>query len=103
MLANSVRRAAVQAVRTAAPRRAASTVSDVALVGIESRWARLPECEQAAIAEKLLDKQKGDWRQMTAQEKKAGASALPSRSSPQLTVAVRSLLHCLRQPLFACA
>ncbi|KAI9023264.1 cytochrome c oxidase subunit IV family [Hyaloraphidium curvatum] len=73
MFAAPARRALVAAARVA-PRpaaRAASTVSDAALVGLEARWGRLPECEQAAVAEKLLEKQKGDWRKMTQEEKRA--------------------------------
>lgn len=77
MFAAPARRAAASAVRLATPRRSATTVADVALVGLENRWSRLPECEQAAIAEKLLEKQKGDWRKMTSDEKRAGGFFAP--------------------------
>jgi cytochrome c oxidase subunit 4 len=52
--------------------RHASTVSDAALHGLEQRWTRLPECEQAAVAEKLAELQRGDWKQMTQDQKRAG-------------------------------
>jgi hypothetical protein len=72
MFAAPTRRLAATALRTQT--RSASTVSDLALSGLPSRWARLPECEQAAVAEKLLEKQKDDWRKMTMEEKKSGGS-----------------------------
>ncbi|KAJ3339477.1 Cytochrome c oxidase subunit 5A [Gonapodya sp. JEL0774] len=45
--------------------------SSAALATLESRWARLPECEQAAVAESLAEKQRGDWKKMTLEEKRA--------------------------------
>lgn len=76
--------------------RAASTVGEAALVGIESRWARLPECEQAAVAERLHEAMKGDWRKMSLQEKKAGGMD-GKRHRTGLTAT--SLLHRLRPAL----
>jgi cytochrome c oxidase subunit 4 len=43
-----------------------------ALTQIEARWTKLPEAEQGAIADKLYDLQKGDWKKMTLEEKRAG-------------------------------
>ncbi|KAI8914911.1 cytochrome c oxidase subunit IV family [Powellomyces hirtus] len=48
-----------------------ATVSPAALAQIETRWAKLPECEQGAIADLLAEKQKGDWNKMTLEEKRA--------------------------------
>jgi cytochrome c oxidase subunit 4 len=39
---------------------------------IEARWSRLPEAEQGAIADKLAALQKGDWKKMSLEEKRAG-------------------------------
>jgi cytochrome c oxidase subunit 4 len=39
---------------------------------IEARWTKLPEAEQGAIADKLYELQKGDWKKMTLEEKRAG-------------------------------
>ena len=42
------------------------------LVGLESRWTKLPEAEQGAIADHLAALQKGDWKKLTLEEKRAG-------------------------------
>ncbi|TPX66706.1 hypothetical protein SpCBS45565_g04292 [Spizellomyces sp. 'palustris'] len=47
------------------------TVSPAALSQIETRWAKLPECEQGAVADYLAEKQKGDWKNLTLDEKRA--------------------------------
>jgi cytochrome c oxidase subunit 4 len=47
-----------------------STVN--ALTQLEARWTKLPEAEQGAIADKLYELQKGDWKKMTLEEKRAG-------------------------------
>ena len=39
---------------------------------LESRWTKLPEAEQGAIADKLYELQKDDWKKMTLEEKRAG-------------------------------
>ncbi|KAJ3415973.1 Cytochrome c oxidase subunit 5A [Chytridiales sp. JEL 0842] len=56
-------------------RRLASTVSQRrffnSLSQIETRWGKLPEAEQGAIADKLSAVQKGDWKKMTLDEKRA--------------------------------
>ncbi|TPX70193.1 hypothetical protein SpCBS45565_g01930 [Spizellomyces sp. 'palustris'] len=57
---------------TAAVRRQhTQAVSPAALSHIETRWAKLPECEQGAIADYLAAKQKGDWKSLTLDEKRA--------------------------------
>ncbi|KAJ3222701.1 AP-3 complex subunit sigma-2 [Clydaea vesicula] len=39
--------------------------------GIETRWTKMPECEQGAVADFLAEKQAGDWKLMTLEEKRA--------------------------------
>ncbi|KAI9017185.1 hypothetical protein BC832DRAFT_543860 [Gaertneriomyces semiglobifer] len=70
-------------------RRQQHTITPTALAGIESRWTKLPECEQGAISDYLAERQKGDWKNLTLEEKRAGelrtlilveiAQAFPSR------------------------
>ncbi|KAJ3332474.1 Cytochrome c oxidase subunit 5A [Blyttiomyces sp. JEL0837] len=54
-------------------RRAASTgnVSPFSIAALETRWGKLPEAEQGAIADRLSALQKGDWKQMSLDEKRA--------------------------------
>ncbi|TPX38267.1 hypothetical protein SmJEL517_g00055 [Synchytrium microbalum] len=52
--------------RSIVPRRAASSVAE-----IETRWVKLPECEQGVIADSLAAAQKGDWKKMTLEQKRA--------------------------------
>ncbi|KAI8825955.1 cytochrome c oxidase subunit IV-domain-containing protein [Fimicolochytrium jonesii] len=72
------RRLAVSAARTSPVRAAfarqqstAAAITPAALSQIETRWAKLPECEQGAIADFLAEKQKGDWKKLTLEEKRA--------------------------------
>ncbi|KAJ3197216.1 hypothetical protein HK101_005246 [Irineochytrium annulatum] len=67
MLAHSLR--SLRPVRSA---RGISTISPAALTQIETRWGKLPEAEQGAIADKLAAAQKGDWKSLTLDEKRAG-------------------------------
>ncbi|KAJ3154071.1 Cytochrome c oxidase subunit 5A [Geranomyces michiganensis] len=48
-----------------------AAIAPAALAQIETRWAKLPECEQGAIADALAVKQKGDWKNMSLEEKRA--------------------------------
>ncbi|KAG2175649.1 hypothetical protein INT43_001296 [Umbelopsis isabellina] len=50
-------------------RRNAST--NVAVQNIESRWKSLSQTEQNTIAKQLEEAQKGDWKQLSLEEKKA--------------------------------
>jgi cytochrome c oxidase subunit 4 len=52
-------------------RRSSSYLSPTSLVGLDSRWIRLPECEKGAIADHLAKVQRGDWKAMTQEEKRA--------------------------------
>ncbi|KAJ3028291.1 Cytochrome c oxidase subunit 5A [Rhizophlyctis rosea] len=38
---------------------------------LETRWAKLPECEQGAIADQLAEAQKGDWKNLSLEQKRA--------------------------------
>ncbi|KAI9208783.1 cytochrome c oxidase subunit IV family, partial [Polychytrium aggregatum] len=49
----------------------ASTVSDLSIKNIETRWHKLPECEQGAIADVLAEAQKGDWKKLSLDQKRA--------------------------------
>jgi hypothetical protein len=42
------------------------------LTNIESRWARLPLPEKGAIADVVTELEKGDWKKMTLEQKRAG-------------------------------
>lgn len=50
-------------------RRNAST--NVAVQNLESRWKSLSQTEQNTIAKQLEEAQKGDWKQLSLEEKKA--------------------------------
>jgi hypothetical protein len=48
--------------------------SSGALLGsIEANWKTLPPAEQAEVYQKLEQLQKKDWKELTVDEKKAGA------------------------------
>ena len=57
-----------------AARRAASThvLSNPTLANIEKRWEGMPLQEQADLWMALRDRMKGNWNELTPQEKKAG-------------------------------
>jgi hypothetical protein len=72
------------ATRTAFPRaapvacqlqqtRQAHAISNPTLSNIEKRWEDMPPQEQADLWMSLRDRMKVDWKEMTMQEKKAGA------------------------------
>ncbi|KAI0965992.1 cytochrome c oxidase subunit IV family [Xylaria arbuscula] len=58
---------------TVVPRAAASThaISNPTLANIEKRWEGLPPTEQAELWMALRDRMKGNWAELTLQEKKA--------------------------------
>lgn len=39
---------------------------------IEGRWSKLPKAEQGALADQLAELQKGDWKNMSMEQKRAG-------------------------------
>lgn len=55
--------------------RAASTqaLSNPTLSNIEKRWEGMPLQEQADLWMSLRDRMKGNWKELTLQEQKAGA------------------------------
>ena len=72
------------ATRTALPRaapvacqlqqsRQAHAISNPTLANIEKRWEDMPPQEQADLWMTLRDRMKTDWKELTLQEKKAGA------------------------------
>ena len=52
--------------------RKAHAISNPTLSGIEARWESMPLQEQADIWMQLRDRMKGDWHELTLNEKKAG-------------------------------
>jgi cytochrome c oxidase subunit 4 len=53
--------------------RQAHAISNPTLANIEKRWEDMPPQEQADLWMSLRDRMKVDWKEMTLQEKKAGA------------------------------
>src|SRR5690349_13015521 len=80
---SALRTALVRAARPSATAalgaRAASThaISNPTLANIEKRWEGIPPQEQAELWMKLRDRMKGNWAELTLQEKKAGKSRTP--------------------------
>ncbi len=64
----SPRAAAFSAVQA----RQAHAISNPTLANIEKRWEAMPPQEQADLWMALRDRMKGDWNELTLQEKKAG-------------------------------
>ena len=48
-----------------------SILSTEALRNIETRWTKLPESEKAVIADALALVERGDWKKMTLEQKRA--------------------------------
>lgn len=59
--------------------RQAHAISNPTLANIEKRWDDMPPQEQADLWMSLRDRMKVDWKEMTLQEKKAGAYISQSR------------------------
>jgi len=53
--------------------RQAHAISNPTLANIEKRWEDMPPQEQADLWMSLRDRMKVDWKELTMQEKKAGA------------------------------
>jgi cytochrome c oxidase subunit 4 len=67
--------------RTAATRTATRVVgrrnaSTVAVQNLEARWKTLSTAEQNTIAKQLEEAQKGDWKALSTDEKKAACKFL---------------------------
>lgn len=86
---NLLRKALVRSVPAAASR-ASSThaISNPTLKNIEKRWEGMPLQEQADLWMALRDRMKGNWNELTLQEKKAGmflsiAQRFPTKIPPE--------------------
>lgn len=68
----------------AAPAATTSTASTVVpLSNVEAQWDRLSQQEQLAVHQQLEELQKRDWKTLSVDEKKAGASrSRPSARRP---------------------
>ena len=73
-------------------RRNASTVS---VQNIETRWKTLSAAEQNTIAKQLEEAQKGDWKVLSLDEKKA-ACELQVKKKREESVNIIYRLHCFR-------
>ncbi|KAI9152545.1 Cytochrome c oxidase subunit 5B, mitochondrial [Blastocladiella emersonii ATCC 22665] len=62
---------AAEAVAAAPAAAAPSTVSRTALADIPARWTAMAQPERSAVVESLLAAQKGDWKALSADQKKA--------------------------------
>lgn len=58
--------------------RQAHAISNPTLANIEKRWEGMAPQEQADLWMALRDRMKGDWNELTLQEKKAGMLYLPA-------------------------
>ncbi|CAG8469037.1 6052_t:CDS:2 [Paraglomus occultum] len=65
--ANCVR----QNVLNAVCRRYASNASALSVTNLQSRWKSLTENERTSITDQLRERQKGDWKDLSLEEKKA--------------------------------
>ncbi|KAJ3058761.1 Cytochrome c oxidase subunit 5A [Podochytrium sp. JEL0797] len=79
---------------TASVRAFTTRASSASIAQIETRWGKLPEAEQGAIADRLAVAEKGDWKQMSNEEKRAayyiayGDHGARNQRDPNLTKAV---------------
>lgn len=55
----------------------ATKAAPIALSNVEAKWAGLSEAEQAAVHEQLEVIQQKDWKELSVDEKKAGALCFP--------------------------
>ncbi|KAI1159556.1 cytochrome c oxidase subunit IV family [Nemania serpens] len=73
LLRAGIRASSMRTSTTVVPRAAASThaISKPMLANIEKRWEGMPPTEQAELWMALRDRMKGNWAELTLQEKKA--------------------------------
>ncbi|KAI8973403.1 cytochrome c oxidase subunit IV [Mycotypha africana] len=71
MLRSSTSTTALRNVTRALSRRNASTTNNIAIQNLETRWKTLSTAEQNTIAKQLEEVQKGDWKNLSFEEKKA--------------------------------
>ena len=105
--------AAATSAHGAAPTASSSAAPVVPLSNVEAMWERLSANEQLAIHQQLEELQKKDWKSLTIDEKKAGASVSHRylRVRPRgkeafsltcLRVRAHSVLCCVRPPRPPC-
>lgn len=75
-----------------------TVASAIPLSNVEAQWERLSSEEQLSVHQQLEDVQKRDWKSLSVDEKKAGASHFFSLA--RASVAAASLQRCLT-PRFA--
>ena len=51
------------------------TVGQVSLAQLEERWATLANADRQAVKSSLSTLMKGDWKSLTAEQKRAGTSS----------------------------
>ncbi|KAJ3294102.1 Cytochrome c oxidase subunit 5A [Rhizoclosmatium sp. JEL0117] len=79
---------------SAARRTFSTRAAPASIAALETRWGKLPEAEQGAIADRLAVAEKGDWKAMSLEEKRAayfiayGAHGARNQPDPNLTKAV---------------
>jgi cytochrome c oxidase subunit 4 len=78
-----LRTAAIRSTRVIG-RRNAST--NVAVQNIETRWKTLSTAEQNTIAKQLEEAQKGDWKALSLDEKKAACKFLENYSNSTIII-----------------
>ncbi|KAJ3400845.1 hypothetical protein CcCBS67573_g08064 [Chytriomyces confervae] len=91
---NSLSTIGLRTVKMSMSRGMSTRVSAASIAGLESRWGKLPEAEQGAIADRLAVAEKGDWKNMSLEEKRAsyyiayGEHGARNPKDPNLTKAV---------------
>jgi len=62
-------------------RRHASSASALSVTNLQSRWKSLTDGERTTITDQLRERQKGDWKDLSLEEKKAGKSYIYTQCS----------------------
>ena|ERR1700761_4612270 len=93
----ATRMATTTAAPTVTRTSSSSSESPIPLANVEAQWERLTAEEQLTVHRQLEDLQKKDWKQLTLDEKKAGASFALAGDSKLLNEAfMLSILYCVR-------
>ena len=71
----------------AAPAASTAASAVVPLSNVEAQWEKLTQQEQLAVHQQLEEIQKRDWKTLSIDEKKAGASRLFRPTSPSTLLA----------------
>lgn len=73
-------------------------ISKPTLANIEKRWEGMPLQEQADLWMSLRDRMKGNWKELTVQEQKAGAYTLPVPRVKKMPPDTRACPNHVRTP-----